>query len=123
MKQNKPETVDEYIAAAASQAQPILSQLRLIIRKVVPDAKEIINYGVPFYKHFGEFVGFAAYSKHVSFGYGKDILPDELESKLKKSGYHLGKGTMQIQFNQDVPEAEIKEILLIKAQINQGSHL
>ncbi len=122
MKQNKPETVDEYIAEAAPPAQSILRALRAMILEAVPDAEETISYGVPFYKYFGEFVGFAAYSKHVSFGYGKDVLPDELESKLKKSGYRLGKGTMQIQFDQGVPKAEIKEILLIKAQINQGSH-
>ena len=122
MKQNKPDTVDEYIANAVPEAQAILRTLRSIIRNTIPDAEETISYGVPFYKYFGEFVGFAAYSKHVSFGYGKDVLPNEEESKLKESGYHLGKGTMQIQFDQNVPEAEKKEILLRKAQINQGNH-
>ena len=58
----------------------------------------------------------------MRLGYGKDVLPNEEESKLKESGYNLGKGTMQIQFDQNVPEAEMKEILLRKAQINQGNH-
>lgn len=119
MKQNKPETVDEYIASATFEAQPVLQKLRAIIRETIPDAEEKISYSVPFYKYCGEFVGFAAYAKHVSFGYGKDVLTDELETKLKSDGYRIGKGTLQIRFEQTVPEAEIKKILLLKARINR----
>jgi uncharacterized protein YdhG (YjbR/CyaY superfamily) len=121
LKQNKPETVDQYIRSAALPAQPVMQKLRALIRTTVPDAQETIRYGVPFYLCNGEFVGFAAYSKHVSFGYGSNVLTEALESGLKQGGYRLGKGTLQIRFDQDMPEREIAEILNRKAEQNRKS--
>ena len=119
MKHTSLETVDQYIAAAASEAQSVLNELRAIIRSAVPDAEEAIKYGVPFYTYFGEFVGFAVYARHVSFGYGRDVLTDELFEALQQGGYSPGKGTMRIRFDQRLPATEIQEILQRKADSNR----
>lgn len=123
MQSKKPENVDEYISTAAQEAQPILHALRQIIAETVPDATETISYGVPFYKYFGEFVGFAAYKNHVSFGYGRDVLAEEIQSELVKDGYRLGKGTMQIGFDQAVPKVQIQAILAKKAALNRENKM
>lgn len=116
----KPKDVDEYIANCDLEAQAILNEIRAIIRSTVPQAEEVILYGVPFYRYCGEFVGFAAYKKHVSFGFGTDALQRSGQEILENRGYKLGKGTMQIKLGQEVPAAEIQQILAAKAKMNEA---
>ena len=82
--------------------------------------EEGISYGVPFYKHHGEFVGFAAFKNHVSFGFGSHVIPAGDRTALEADGYKLGKGTMQIRFDQDVPADAIRGILEAKARLNEA---
>ena len=94
-----------------------------LIRSIVPDVEEGISYGVPFYKHHGEFGGFAAYKGHVSFGFGSDVLEAEDRAALEAGGYKLGKGTMQIRFDQDVPAPRNRQILRGEGEDERGRGL
>lgn len=116
MKPPKPPTVDAYIAAAAPEAQTTLSVLRALIRATIPEAEESIWYNVPFYRlHGAELAGFSVLKAHVSFGFGPSVLEPVDRATLEARGYVLGKGTMRIRFDQDVPVAEIRKILRAKA--------
>lgn len=117
----KVKDVDTYIAEAPFDAQPLLHELREIIKSTVPKAEEGIWYGVPFYKYFGEFVGFDAFTKHISFGFGAGIISDEDQEKLANRGYKLGKGTLQIKFDQKIPVTAVKKILKTKAIMNKSN--
>jgi len=116
----KPEDVDSYIAEADARARPVLEELRELIRSTVPGVEEGMGYGVPFYKHHGEFVGFAAFKHHVSFGFGSHVIPAGDRTALEAGGYKLGKGTMQIRFDQEVPAEAIRRILMAKARLNES---
>jgi uncharacterized protein YdhG (YjbR/CyaY superfamily) len=120
MKASKPQSVEAYIAACDDTARPTLNALRDLIRSTVPETVEKIWYGVPFYDHHGELAGFAAYKKHVSFGFGADALTARDRQALEEKGYKLGKGTLQIRFNQDLPAAQIQSILKAKAKLNEA---
>lgn len=111
--------VESYIANVAEEARAHLMTLRHLILETVPEAVEGISYKVPFYKYQGEFVGFAAYSKHVSFGFGAGVLTQERRALLKEQGYRLGKGTLNIAFDQVVPIEAVRWILLEKARQNE----
>lgn len=119
----KAKNVDDYIANSATEAHAILNELREIIKSTVPEVEERISYNVPFYKYYGEFVGFATYKKHVSFGFGADVLESKDREKLENEGYTLGKATMQIKFGQKVPIEEIRKILIQKAKMNENIKL
>jgi len=44
-------TVDEFIKTRVlPQYQPIVSELRTLIRQMAPDAKEVMSYGIPNYR-------------------------------------------------------------------------
>ena len=58
--------IDEYIAAAPKEVQPILRQVRRTIRKAAPEARETISYRVPAYMLNGPLVYFAAFPDHIS---------------------------------------------------------
>jgi uncharacterized protein YdhG (YjbR/CyaY superfamily) len=62
--------VNAYIQAAAPQTRAKLQELREFLRSTLPQASEIIWYGVPFYHQGGELIGFAAYAQHISVGLG-----------------------------------------------------
>jgi uncharacterized protein YdhG (YjbR/CyaY superfamily) len=111
-------SVDAYIAQFPEAAQQIMNRLRALILLNVPEAEEKIMYGVPFYRHRDALGGFAAYQSHVSFGFGSDSLTEEIASALSEKGYHVGKATVQIRFDQSVPEREITAIVLTKLKLN-----
>lgn len=113
--------VDAYIADAEPEARPILEELRDIANSTIPNVEEKIWYGVPFYHYRGEVVGFDSFKKHVSFGYGKEVLEDSDREKLEAKGYKFGKGTMQIKFDQKVPVAIIKKIIRTKVKMNEAN--
>jgi uncharacterized protein YdhG (YjbR/CyaY superfamily) len=121
MKRLQAKDVDSYIAASDKAAQPIVSELRQIIKATVPEAEEGISWGVPIYKYHGVLAGFAVYKKHVSFGFGAGVLAAKEREMLEKAGYQLGKGTMQIKFTQKVPAAVVKKILKTKAKMNEAA--
>ena len=119
MKNSKPKDVDSYIALSDPEARPLLHKLREIIKSTIPEVEEGISWGVPIYKYHGVIGGFAVYQNHISFGFGKGVLPGEDREMLEKKGYKLGKGIMQIKFDQKVPTAKIKKILKAKAKMNE----
>lgn len=115
----KHKNVEAYIAAAPSGAQPLLQQLRELVKSCIPQAEESISWNVPFYKYHGPLAGFAAYKNHVSFGIASGVLEKQEREALAKKGYKTGLRTLQIAFGQKVPAAIIKKILKERAQLNK----
>ena len=111
------EDIDAYIAAAAPEARPHLDALREIVRSTMPKAEERIWYRVPFFFYEDhELVGFDALAKHVSFGFGKEVLADDDRAALEAKGYKLGKETLQIRFDQKIPVTAVRQIIRTKAK-------
>lgn len=81
MASPKAKDVDEYIANATEYTRPILVKLRRIFQQASPKLEEAIKWGIPCYVYKGPVGGFAAYTKHVSWGLWKARLlndPDGL---------------------------------------------
>lgn len=66
--------VDAYIANAAPFARPILVKLRKVFHKGSPKLEEKIKWGCPSFEYKGMVCGFAAFKKHVSWGFWKASL-------------------------------------------------
>lgn len=117
----KPEDVDAYIAAAPAESHAILEELRRVILTTIPKVEEKISWGVPFYRCHGEIGGFAAYKKHVSVGFGSDVLDGAAREALEANGYKVLKDTFQITFDQKVPTTVIRKMLKAKARSNEAA--
>lgn len=115
---SKPETVDACIANSATEARPIMKELHEIITSTVPEAEEGISWNVPIYKHHGILAGYDVSKHHVSFGI--DSLQNADRELLGEQGYKTGKKTIQIKFDQEIPVAIIKKLLLEQAEINKA---
>ncbi len=119
MRNYVAENVDAYIASAEPEARPHLLELRELVQTTIPEATESISWGVPFYKYHGLLGGFSVFTNHVSFGLAF-VLDPAIRKALEDKGYKTGSKTVQIRFDQEIPRAEISEILLAKAEENEA---
>ncbi len=111
----KPRTVDEYIAAAPSQAREYLEHLRHAILQAAPEAEESVYYELPVYKQNGILVYLGGFTKHVSLYPGPDaieVFKEELVS------YKTIGGTIRFPLNKPIPVILIKKIVRFRVKQN-----
>jgi len=102
-------TVDDYIAAQSPAAQMRLRELREAIRSAVPEATEVISYGMPTYKLPVSFVSFGAAKRHCAlYGSAMDAFPDELRA------YDTGRGTVRFPLDQPIPQDLVRKLVIAK---------
>lgn len=80
--------VDAYINKSAAFAQPILTHLRELVHKSVPDIEESIKWSMPFFTYKGQMFGnIAAFKAHCSFGLFGGAMKAYLEEQgIAKNG-------------------------------------
>jgi uncharacterized protein YdhG (YjbR/CyaY superfamily) len=110
-RRNKPETIDEYIDAAAPGVRPILRRIRRTIRGAAPDARETINYGIPAFTENGTLVYFAAFKGHIGF-----YPPVRGDTRLEKAlaRYAGEKGNLRFPLDAPIPYALIERIVRLR---------
>ena len=106
-------TVDRYFARLPVQARSALSQMREVIRSVVPrDSTEVISYKMPALRRGRILVWYAAFANHVSLFPGGSVLKT-FGSDLAK--FKTSKGTIQFPLDSPLPIGLIKRI--VKARV------
>lgn len=105
---NKPNSIDDYIVGFPDDIQIILTQIRKTIKLAVPEAEEIISYGMPSFRWKGNSVWFAANSKHIGF-YPKVNGTDALKKVLLN--YKGTKGSVHFPYNKPIPYDLIAEMV------------
>lgn len=109
-----PVTVDEYIAAAVPAAQPLLRELRRLVRAAAPAAVELIRYGMPTYDLAGRrFLNFAAAARRVAV-YGLVHVDAPVPPDLAP---YLGhRSTLTFRFDRPFPSAALEAAMREKAR-------
>jgi uncharacterized protein YdhG (YjbR/CyaY superfamily) len=104
------EEVDEYLRGVEEPKRTTLLALRATILEIVPEAEEIISYGLPAFRTGGVTVaGFAAFKDHLSYlPFSGSVLP-ALSDELK--GYKMTKSSLHFPVDQPLPKALV-EILI-----------
>ena len=108
-----PTSIDEYIAAAPSEVQPILRKIRRIIGNAAPGAQELISYRMPAFRLNGILVYFAAFKNHIGL-----YPPVSGDAKLEKAllPYAGPKGNLKFPLDQAIPYALIKRVVLLRVK-------
>jgi uncharacterized protein YdhG (YjbR/CyaY superfamily) len=106
-------TVEEYINQFPLEIQEKLNELRCLIKALLPEAKEIISYGIPTYDINGHVIHFAGYKNHIGM-YPTSSGIEHFKDRLK--AYKTSKGTIQIPKNVPLPIDLIKEIILFRKE-------
>ena len=110
--------VDEYIAAAPLAAQPILRELRQVIKAAAPRADETISYGMPSYDYHGRLVYFAAFKNHVGL-YAVGQAHDAYT--LAMSAYLSGKSTARFPIDKPLPADLIRNVVRARIRENEAN--
>lgn len=116
LKEQTPQTIDEYILQAPLQMQEKLREIRRIIQETAPNAKEKISWGMPTYDYYGNLVHFAAHKNHIGF-YPADTGIRAFEGRLQE--YKSSKGAVQFPFDQPLPHELIKDMVLYRLLENE----
>jgi uncharacterized protein YdhG (YjbR/CyaY superfamily) len=117
IKTEPPKSVDEYLARVASDdARASLERLRAAIQQAVPEAEEVISYGVPTYKFHGFIASFGAFKNHCSFFPGHTVA--DFAGELK--GYKLSKGTIQFPHDKPLPDELVRAIVQARFAENKA---
>jgi uncharacterized protein YdhG (YjbR/CyaY superfamily) len=108
--------IDNYISAFPPEVQEILKQIRALIMKTAPEARESIAYGMPAYKTNGKpLVYFAAYKNHIGF-YATPTGHEKFADELSK--YKQGKGSVQFPLDKPIPYGLIERIVAFRVAEN-----
>lgn len=104
--------IDEYLEPLPETERHELQRVREIVKRLVPDAQEVISYGMPVLKHKGKYlIGFCAFKNHMSIFPG----PEAIEAiKEQLSGYRVAKGTIQFTLANPLPKDLIETIVRIR---------
>ena len=103
----KPKTVAEYIAAAPKRPRPHLRELRAILRKVAPNAREMLKWGNPAFEQGRILFAYSAYKSHLNF------MPTPSTIKAHKKDlakFTTGMGSVQLPYDQPLPTALVRKL-------------
>jgi uncharacterized protein YdhG (YjbR/CyaY superfamily) len=105
--------IDEYMSALEEPKRSTLQTLRRTILEVLPDADQVISYGVPAFRVRGQtVVGFAAFKTHLSYlpfsGSVLGQLGDELE------GYRMTKSSLHFPVDRPLPKTLVQKLIEIR---------
>ena len=108
-----PATIDEYIAAAPAEVQPVLQAIRATSRQAAPLALERISYRMPaFFQGKKALAYFGAFKQHIGL-----YPPVRQPSLLAQVARYAGpKGNLQFPLSEAMPHALISQIVRARLQ-------
>lgn len=112
MSKIKPTTVTEYINAAPQEAREKLRELRSILKKVAPGAKETLKWGSPVFEENRILFSYTAFRQHLNFMPTRTAI-EPFKDELAK--YTTGKDTIQFPYDKPLPKALIRKIAAYRA--------
>jgi uncharacterized protein YdhG (YjbR/CyaY superfamily) len=113
----KPTTIDDYLAGVSPDKRALLQKLRETIHTVAPNAEECINYGIPAFRlNKRSLVFFGAWANHCSFYPGSSTTLKKFRGDLK--GFQITKGTIRFSSDNPLPTTLVKK--LVKARIAEN---
>lgn len=108
---DKPTTVDAYIAGFPAPIQELLQQIRTTIHEAAPDAQETIKYAIPTFTLNGNLVSFAAYKTHIGL-YPLATGDDEFNAQLAR--YKAAKSSAHFPLDEPLPLPLIRELVRLR---------
>jgi uncharacterized protein YdhG (YjbR/CyaY superfamily) len=107
------QAVDQYLRALEEPKRSTLQRLRRTILEIVPEAEQVISYGVPAFRVGGKTIaGFAAFNDHLSYlpfsGSVLGQLGDELE------GYAMTKSSLHFPVDRPLPKTLVRKLIRVR---------
>lgn len=111
--------VDRYLAGIEEPKRSTLESLRQTVASIVPDAEEVISYGMPGFRLDGKMIaGYAAFKNHLAYLPHSGSVLGELTNEL--AGYASTSGSLHFPIDKPLPRSLVKK--LIDVRLKQIGH-
>lgn len=107
--------IESHIAAKTPEQQAAMVRMRAFLCERLPEAEEVISYGMPALKQKKVLVYYEAFSNHLGF-YPTGGPIKAFEAELKASGLVYSKGAVQLPFAGAWPEDLIAKMVQFRKQ-------
>jgi uncharacterized protein YdhG (YjbR/CyaY superfamily) len=105
--------IDAYLAGLAEPQRSTLQDLRQTIMAIIPEAQEVMSYGMPAFRIQDRVVaGFAAYKKHLSYFPHSGSVLTALKKDIKK--YATSKGTLRFAHDTPLPRSLVEKLIAVR---------
>jgi uncharacterized protein YdhG (YjbR/CyaY superfamily) len=104
-----PAAIEQYIASFPEDVQRTLKELRQKIAAQLPDAEQVISYGIPTFKRNGKYiVYFSGWKDHISI---HPFLETDGDLLKELEPYKSGRGTLRFPLDRPLPYDLIKKVV------------
>jgi uncharacterized protein YdhG (YjbR/CyaY superfamily) len=119
MGQMSKREIDAYIDAQDEPKRTTLRKLRTTIEEIVPDAEQVISYGMPAFRLDGKVVaGFAAFRNHLAYlPHSGSVLP-ELGDEL--AAYTQTMGSLHFPVDKPLPKKLVAKLIAVRRRQIKG---
>jgi uncharacterized protein YdhG (YjbR/CyaY superfamily) len=105
--------VDDYLANVEEPKRATLEELRKTIRAIIPEAEEVISYGMPAFRLHGKVIaGFAAFKNHLAYLPHSGSVFVELRDDL--AGYKSTEGSLHFPIGKPLPNGLVKKLIAVR---------
>ena len=105
--------IDDYLAKVGEPKRATLQKLRQTILDILPDAEEVISYGMPAFRLNGKvIVGFAAFKNHLAYLPHSGSVFNELRDEL--AGYTSTEGSLHFPIDKPLPKALVRKLIAVR---------
>lgn len=108
---------DDYLALQPEKFVVLLEKIRQAVRTLVPEAVEVMSYGMPAFKYKGRMlIYYAGFKNHCSLFPGGKAVVSKFKKELKP--YKTSAGTISFTAERPLPAALLKKIISARAKDN-----
>ena len=105
--------IDDYLAKVDEPKRATLQKMRQTILDILPDAEEVISYGMPAFRLNGRVIaGFAAFKNHLAYLPHSGSVFNELRDEL--AGYTSTEGSLHFPIDKPLPKALVKKLIAVR---------
>lgn len=116
---NKPQTIDDYLAVLSEDKRAALERLRQDIKAIAPKAEEYFYYQLPAFRLNGKrLVAFGAATNHCSLYPLSASVVKALADDLK--AYDTSPGTIRFPMDKPMPTALVRKIVKFRIAENEA---
>lgn len=113
---NTYKTISEYIQNVPKEFLPKVKEMRALTKKLIPNGKETIKYGMPTVEMNGKnCIHYAVMKGHLGF-YPAPSGVRAFEAELKKKAIDFSKGCIRLPYDKPLPVSLITNIIRFRVR-------
>src|SRR2546423_15038540 len=112
--------IDDYLVQLDEPKRSTLQALRESIERIIPDAEEVISYGMPAFRLNGKVIaGFAAFKNHLAYLPHSGSVLAEMRQEL--AAYKSTEGSLHFAIHEPLPKQLVKKVIAVSLrQVRRG---